>query len=635
MRSRKPGSIRPVLLLLFSLGLATRSAVAGADNGYVELPEARELLASLGVQEPVVAYAEYPFPEVAEGELWRPESDYWQEVTAVVPSGNRWRYPEAAQKILADAMSLVNAGQGKAATALLERHAAEIPDGRAYKELAWIHQYGKGDQPADRARAVAYALRHAEYNPAGYLWLGEWQVLPKPQRLHYLSKGLSRGCRGCARWLIESKTSGKDNDWHYDVPHELRLRYAMFAVEIGDAAGPRLLDSVVVELSAKKGKKKESRGIAPETIDLASTLMQEAYRVAGTDKIYGVRAHTYAPLVSDRIRSGLVPGDLLEALVLAEAGDPTEAATQLMHNQARGMLFSRVANRVMKDATWAQVGEPARLTLAIAAAEWGDPYRWAAAGLAERSNLRRIVKSGGELKVENGTQAAGGYDSTREERARSFTALALATPATPAPIRNVLMSVDSRTTASRSAGNVRECLERVMASNHPPSMLFTCEGMITWAWENTNEVDFGVLSDDWFARLARQAGDVEAATLRQRRNDEVDARLGALNAQRDAEDRRLAASGYARVPNNSQQALTQAREDVAWANQGASARAAKGVPSYQGVIARLHRGFVNKRDGGRTDGGNPVKQALTDAATSEVCADWGYRYFAECPNRRP
>lgn len=632
MRSRHPGSIRPALLLLFIVGLATGPAAVAADNGYVELPQARELLASLGVQEPVVAYADFPFPEVAEGELWQPEADYWQEVTTVVPSGNRSRYPEAAQKILAEALALANAGQGVAATALLEQHAAEIPDGMAYSYLAWIHQYGKGDQPADRERAVAYALRYAGYNPAGYLWLGEWQVLPKPQRLHYLSKGLSRGCRGCARWLIESKSSGKGYEWHYDVPQALRLRYAMFAVEIGDAAGPRLLDSVVVELSAKKGDRKASRGIAPATIELAATLEQEAYRVAGTDRINGVRAHTYAPLVSDRIRSGLVPGDLLEALARAEAGDPTDAVTQLMHNQARGMLFSRVANRVMKDATWAQVGEPARLTLAIAAAEWGDPYRWAAAGLAERSNLPRIVKSGGTLKMQNG---AGGSEATREERARSFTALALATPATPAPIRNVLMSVDSRTTASRSAGNVRECLERVMASTHPPSMLFTCEGMITWAWENTNEVDFGVLSEDWFARLAQQAGRVEAATLRQRRNDEVDARLGALNAQRDAEDRRLAASGLARVPLNSQQALTQAREDVAWANQGASERAAKGVPSYQGVIERLHRGFVNKRNGGRADEGNAVRQALNDAATSEVCADWGYRYFAECPNRRP
>ncbi|HEY9142422.1 MAG TPA: hypothetical protein VIM90_00110 [Arenimonas sp.] len=631
-RSRKPGSIRPVLLFLLGFGLAAGPALAAADNGYVELPEARELLASLGVQGPVVAYADYPFPDVPEGELWRPEADYWQEVTAVVPSGNSARYPEAARKILAEALALANAGQGVAATALLERHASEIPDGMAYRYLAWIHQYGKGDQPADRERAVAYALRLAEYNPAGYLWLGEWQVLPKPQRLHYLSKGLSRGCRGCARWLIESKTSGKGYDWHYDVPHELRLRYAMFAVEIGDAAGPRLLDSVAVELSAKKGERKASRGIAPGTIELAAMLMQEAYRVAGTDKIYGVRAHTYAPLVSDRIRSGLVPGDLLEALALAEAGDPTKAATQLMHNQARGLLFSRVANRVMKDATLAQVGEPARLTLAIAAAEWGDPYRWAAAGLAERNNLGRIVKSGGALKVQNG---AGVSEATREERAKSFTALALASPATPAPIRNLLMSVESRTAATRSAGNVRECLERVMASNHPPSMLFTCEGMITWAWENTNEVDFGVLSDDWFNRLAQQAGAVEAATLRQRRNDAVDARLGALNAERDAEDRRLAASGLARVPLNSQQALTQAREDVAWANQGASAQAAKGVPSYQGVIARLHRGFINKRNGGSAAGGDAVRQALNDAATSEVCADWGYRYFAECPNRRP
>ena len=174
-----------------------------------------------------------------------------------------------------------------------------------------------------------------------------------------------------------------------------------------------------------------------------------------------------------------------------------------------------------------------------------------------------------------------------------------------------------------------------MASNHPPSMLFTCEGMITWAWENTDEVDFGVLSDDWFARLSRQASDVEAATLRQRRKDDVDARLGALNAQRDAEDRRLAASGLARVPLNSQQALTQAREDVAWATAGSSARAANGLRSDQGVIERLYRGFVERRNRGSAGRSDAVRQAIAEGATAEVCADWAYRYMVECPNRRP
>ena len=629
--SRNPGFIRPVLLFLCSIGLAFGPARGIANDGYVELAQARELLASLGVQERLVAYADYPFPEVPDGELWRPTAGYWQEVTAVVPSGNSSRYPADARKVLEEAKRLANAGQGAAATALLEHHADEIPDGTAYSYLAWIHQYGKGDQPADQKRAVEYALRLAEFNPAAYRWLGEWQVLPKPQRLHYLSKGLSRGCRGCARWLIESKSSGKRDSWHYDVPHELRLLYAMFAVEIGDEAGPRLLDTVVVELNSENKR----RGVQQEMVDLAATLMQDAYRTAGTNKIHGVRAHTYAPMVYDRIRSGLIPGDLIEALAQAEAGNPGGAASQLLLNPARGPLFPRVTHRALGKASWAQVGEPARLSLAIAAAEWGDPYRWAAAALAERSNLQRVVKSNGKLVVQTGTQAAGGHDSTRESRADSFTALALATPATPAPIRNLLVNVDSRHAGTKSAGNVRECLERVLASNHPPSMLFTCEGMITWAWENTSEVDFGILSDEWFARLARQAGDLEAAALRQRRNEVVDARLGALNAQRRAEDQRLAASGYARVPNNSQQALTQAREDVAWASAGAAARAAREVPSYQGVVEPLHRGFVSKRDGGGAAGANPVRQALADAATTEVCADWGYRYMAECPNRRP
>ncbi|HEY9144903.1 MAG TPA: hypothetical protein VIM90_12835, partial [Arenimonas sp.] len=86
-RNRNPGSLRPVLLFLCSVGLAFGPTPGAASDGYVELPQARQLLASLGVQEPVVAYADYPFPEVADGELWRPEADYWQEVTAVVPSG--------------------------------------------------------------------------------------------------------------------------------------------------------------------------------------------------------------------------------------------------------------------------------------------------------------------------------------------------------------------------------------------------------------------------------------------------------------------------------------------------------------------------------------------------------------------
>lgn len=327
----------------------------------------------------------------------------------------------------------------------------------------------------------------------------------------------------------------------------------------------------------------------------------------------------------NRLRTGLVPASLVQGVALAQRGNRASGVTRLLLAGQWGRYGPTAIDAVMQGTKKGELSSAAENTLVVRAAEWGHPRLWAAASLVESSAMKLLVASNGKLEVSDRRASQQAYKPWLAA-GKAYGLLAERMGTAPRSVLGVVTAVKDNRLRNAAETNAEECVRKSLSSSNPSSMLGLCEGVVVNAWKRGADPTLGgQLSEALFRRLGADADVQAAAEARRRRDNDVQARLGSLNAQRREEDRRLAASGLQRKPLDSQATLTQARENVAWANKGARSGP---VASSRPPLDRMYAAFVARSASG--SGGSGVRDALGQVESDQVCGDWAYRDYAQC-----
>ena len=284
-RSNLAQRLRSICTVLLLAGIG---APALAQSPAGEPLTAEEIVAAateMGLETPLVPYDQFPFPEVADGQLWVPELGF-SPVSAIIPYG-RWQdFPAPAQATLKQAHALVQAGKGQDAIALLNREAVNIPVGQAYALIADIYQRNAGGVSRDEVKYRAALAQQARFDPDAYyrLGTGAFAEATTAREVHLLSKGLSRGCTRCIWPLLTARAlprKGKGSGEKL-VPAELRLLYAAVALEMGHSNGPSLLSDAIHEvLYVEKLGERKGDPAALNAAALATAMREEVELMLG------------------------------------------------------------------------------------------------------------------------------------------------------------------------------------------------------------------------------------------------------------------------------------------------------------------------------------------------------------------
>lgn len=598
---------------LLSLLLAAPLA-ALASQGEATAPSA-ESSEGLQLEGRLVAYRDFPFPEVAPGELWRPDLSF-SEITTFVPSGTVADFPQAARDLLERSKAMVAAGDGKGAIELLTQHLDQVPEGAAQRAIGEIHLAGSGGVVADDATGRAWIERAARLNPQLYDWLGRTEPDPRT-RVHVLSVGLSRGCLACANSLVfayDSKAPAnprkrKDQPAgpQYLVPPDLRLAYALVATDMGAEAGPVLLSRVLNDQRSQPHDLPAwASQLSAELNRDVKTVLGDAERVSNIGILPGV--------VYTKLHTGLVPGRLGTAAEHIEAGRWTQAAKTLVFTDARGRYLPRAINLLMTRAPDDPkvIGGPAVMTLALRAAEWGDLDHAAAAALIHKHGYKRMVWRGKRWQTlgEVNNLAAATYLAAGEHAGLM-----------PTEVLQLISSVQGKASATESAARARQCL--ASASRSRESTLQTwlnCRTDTYRAWAGTNEVDFGVLSDQFFAQLAQTAADNYQSEYNRRVSGAAD-RIAANELARarpgiDLSNTRVTAIGDMQ------------RRNEAFAR--ANPQNFRNMPSHYKQVEEWRSAFVRQRSRVASGTARDLRDDVAPSGRAESCGVWSLRLMPFC-----
>ena len=568
----------------------------------------------------LVAYEDFPFPVVPDGELWVPELGY-SELTALIPSTDSDFMPQAALDILDQAKALVEQGRGAEAITLLSANRSTIPHGSAEVSIGNIYSAGSGTIAKDEATGRQWIAQAALLNPYLYGWPGQQQADPN-SRLHIWSVGLSRGCLDCASRLLSERTTrpktreerrlwGRRNpNITVDmVPPELQLAYALVAIDIGDEDGPNLLREVMHDQYTEG----ERRTLPEWALELHTEIRRDALTAVGGDDTL-TKVPTLAGIVYPYLRTGLVPERLVAVAQLIEQEQWQLAKDNLVYSNERGPYLAPVINALMErlPADSTLMGAAATNTLANRAAIWGDPAHAAAAALIWHKGYPTFVR------MQSGWTS---QSRASEGSAATFGAIARQFGRMPNEVISAMRNDGVVTSATEAAAGARTCLAN--ASNSAQSTVITylgCRNLTYRAWSATDEVDFGVLDDQGFANLKAAAGEIYQAEYDRRVSRAADRitenMVRMQNYRTDFGDTRFTAIGD----------LQTWHEDLARMNP----QNFRNMPNYFDQVEEWHRAFRRQRELVASGRARDQRDAQAVSGSASTCAVWSLKVMPFC-----
>lgn len=599
-----------------------------------------KLLQNYHFDRAIVPYGEFPFPDVPLGTMWEPSELPSMEVVTFVPDGARRWQPDWAKAVLDEADALVEAGNGQAAITLLSNANPPIPGGAAQRAIGNIYLAGQGGVETDREQGLLWIKRAAEYNPHLFQWLGSQQDDPD-MRMHYWSRGLSRGCFECAGKLISAtkaipvdesasqsedkkkrkrkRKSKKKDKVAETVPvkrvgPDLALRYALFATEIGDRRGPSLIRQVIDD--ARKNPDTVSEQTKALIAELES--VKEGLPTAASYQLY----------------SGLVPGRLKVAADLLEQGNHLDAGTALLFSDARGRNYEHVVNAVMERAPDGTFAPTVATTFAMRLTEWGDMRHAAAASIIEREGYKRFLWLHNKWSLFNPphnqkVNYKRGYDA-RMHRADALMQLAKDSPMTP---KGIVGAVSGDMAEKRATDCLNKAINQPNATNYGnATRINNCRRLVEQAWAASSATDFGVFSDDGFAGLLQDISngcpECRAAAV-QRHNAARDAQIRDREARLKRWDE---GPGGRNTPIAQSQAeiMERAEARVDYINRGIAPR--QTVAMGGGLTTDEARTYV-ALDRFYTAYREQVARVAAgyQAGNMEACSVWSYAVLPMCP----
>lgn len=439
-----------------------------------------------------IPYEQYPFPVVPHGTLWQLDAFPRMEIDTIVPDSSRRWLPAEVKERLDEVNALLEAGEGSAAISLLQNEL--LPFGISEQDIGNIYLAGKGGIPQDKEKGFEWTAKAAEKNPHLFQWLGRNTQGGQDMRMHYWSRGLSRGCYGCARPLllaVRKETIGEGRRaitvQSKIVGPDLALRYALYATEIGDMDGPSLIGQV------------RGDAISARTRGAAQQASEETWA-----ELDALEQHPYgaAWAASEKVYTGLIPGRILVVAKLIEDERYEDAINALIFNEARGRYHNDVVDALMERASPDFFNSQVTNTFALRMYTWGDMRHAAAAsiitrdGLAQwrRINTWKLWQPPVHQKANNPT----GYQN-RQNRAANILQKAQSSPLTPVGITQAI-------SADQAVAQATDCLSKAVNYPNPTAYgnarrINGCRRLVDEAWSVSSASDFGLLSDDGFAGL--------------------------------------------------------------------------------------------------------------------------------------
>ncbi|NHK27245.1 hypothetical protein FF098_004955 [Parvularcula flava] len=445
--------------------------------------------------EGTVPYDVFPFPDVPRGEIWIPEMRY-EPLSTFVPDSFLSELPASARTIFDEGRRLRDAGQGQTAIDYLTANIDGLPEGFAESEISSIYSNGYGGIPVDRAEAILWAERAAEKRPNYYVWLAQLAETQE-MRWHYWSKGLSRGCHGCAwplyhaqvyaekkgRFSVDKmlRTGNGDtsaNEFRDVLSWDERIKVAAFAVEIGDPSGHRLLaDAAVMGRGYDGFDFKDIDDASPFGADIRQTARQ----LTGQN----ITSVALPYVVTQRVRSGLIPDSFRKAEERMMQGKTVEAVSLLLNHEAHGRYAPAIINAVMGRTTREHDISP---SVANSFVLWSLE----SGGLSDFDSAALIYKFGLKIRVKN----SDGWGTTTKKDERVADTI-LAFGSTMDVISPTTLSYIAQLENRIGAGQLAKSAESCLASAYSQSSLFeqfsvwkTCLATVYAAWGVTDEVDF-------------------------------------------------------------------------------------------------------------------------------------------------
>lgn len=476
-------------LFVFQPNSATSQILPASTNTYqsktsvtpVSVPQ------SLKLDRPMIPYRDYPFPEVPFGQLWQPDALPQVQTYSAVPRAHYRDLSKAGDAVRVRVNALKKDGKGAEAYKLLDESRNIITDAYSLTTMASIVYGGQGGYPADKAAGFKMYERAAEYNPSLFLWLGHNTQAGEQAKLYYWSRGLSRGCTQCLSPLIKATTettvgSGRKKET-VSVPSinlDLALRYAVFAVDIGDIDAPNRLLALMVEIDASP------ESVTSQTRTMVRELRNDARKVAGRRLVYGL-PHA----VQQQTRSGLIPQSIVTIARYIDEDDTQAAVSVAVLGTENSRFFPELINTLMRNDPNPDINGAAKVSLIFKSVEAGDPTHATAAALSEKLRLPRFIRNGnGWRQIQKGGSGQNFIDfGQHNQTIPPASALYLAKP------RPKGTSIELFNKASK-------CVNMAIRNNQgrggfvEASAILRCRGAIRDAWERNPEIaELGLLTE--------------------------------------------------------------------------------------------------------------------------------------------
>lgn len=556
----------------------------------------------------VVDYQDYPFPVVEEGELWVPDLTH-QTVTAFVPVNWDYGISPTAKSVLDQAIALRNSNQGIQANELLSQNRAILPPGKADLEIGLNYFDGRGGVTMDKDAGLVLIKRAALNIAQLYLFLGN-QEQDQQRRLHTWSVGLSRGCQPCARSLImepvrppetdaERRFPGNYISDNAALPPELRLAYALVAVDLGADGAPEMLADLV------RRQIQNPKPVPDWVTEMFEQMWQDMRRGVNGNRSLA-KAYTVPTPTYRRVRTGLVDGRLQLAALAMDRQDWSKAAEILVFERFGGRYYPQAVNALMErmPGNPVVVGPAGIRTLAINAAKWGDTQHAAAAALTWAKGYP-ILKY-----IYNKWQPHG---LILPDQAEQMRALAESFGQLPREVASLVSRSGNQLSPAETAAQAAACLRQANRSGSVETWL-GCRSVTYQAWSGTNEVDFGILSDQLFVNLSQMATNAYQAEYDRRVRIGADAITSAQarreNPRSDFSNTRITAAGE----------LQRRNEEFARLNR----QNFQNIPSFYDAVQEWRRAFERRR-ASLLSGADQA-----DAARSRTCALWSLQVMPLC-----
>ena len=282
--------------------------------------------------DPLTPNSEFPFPVIAHGEIWVPDLK-WQNLTTMVNVPLWADRDEERPALPLPYDDMLEAGRGQELVDLLIAHTSKSDSGRPELDIFNIYNAGLGGVAKNEAAAWEWFLRAAEKVPDYNKNIGNayrdgtfGQTPDIMMAAHYWSKGLSRGCHGCGKQLIELHESPPEG---VSLPftEDTHFRYLIFTYDLGEAyVGDK------IEQFLKRS------GATPEQKALYARALEISLKYPNTTGGLAIALH-------ETYRTGLVLEEMIDYYRTYKSVDWTLSANDLTQWE----LFGRYRGAAISD----------------------------------------------------------------------------------------------------------------------------------------------------------------------------------------------------------------------------------------------------------------------------------------------